>query len=67
MERLEFFGLSFFTGCYAAIVCKSTQALDLEKILQTDGEEGFNLDIMREEGIEEKMGPDLIHFIQKFF
>ncbi|CAH1406805.1 unnamed protein product [Nezara viridula] len=65
MKRLEFFGLSFFVGMYSSIICTSTEAFDIEKLLISDGEEGFNEEVLREPGMIECLGPDIIDFVEK--
>ncbi|CAH1406803.1 unnamed protein product [Nezara viridula] len=65
MKRLEFFGLCFFVESYASLVCSSTEAFDMEKILSTDGKEGFNGDVLREPGMIECLGPDIIDFVER--
>ncbi|CAH1406807.1 unnamed protein product [Nezara viridula] len=65
MKRLEFFGLAFFAVLYPTLICTSSEALDLEKVLATGGEEGFNEDVLREPGMIEKLGPDIIDFAER--
>lgn len=65
MKKLEFFGLAFFATLYPGLICKSTEAFDMEKLLTTDGEEGFNEEIFKEPGVIEKLGPDLIDFAER--
>ncbi|XP_066909463.1 uncharacterized protein [Halyomorpha halys] len=59
MERLKFFGLTFFMACIPVVVTTRTDALDLDLIYKTNGEEGFNIRVYYEDGIIEKMGEDL--------
>ncbi|CAH1406810.1 unnamed protein product [Nezara viridula] len=66
MNRLEFVGLAKFVSIYYGLTCSSAEAFDLEKILTTDGEEGFNEDILREPGMIEKLGPDIIDFVERY-
>ncbi|XP_014275115.1 uncharacterized protein [Halyomorpha halys] len=65
MKRLEFFGLTIFVSVYPAVVCSSVEAFDFEKLLKTDGQEGFNPDVLTEPGLIEKMGPDIIDFTER--
>ncbi|CAH1406804.1 unnamed protein product [Nezara viridula] len=65
MKRLEFFGLAFFSILYPSLTCTSTEAFDIEKVLTTEGEEGFNEDVLREPGMIEKLGPDIIDFVER--
>ncbi|XP_014275093.1 uncharacterized protein [Halyomorpha halys] len=67
MKRLELFGLSIFVTGYAGLISKSTKAFDVEKLLETDGKEGFDEEILKEPGITEKMGPDIIDLVEKYF
>ncbi|CAH1406809.1 unnamed protein product [Nezara viridula] len=66
MNQLEFVGLVIFVGLYPGLICASTEAFDMEKLLTTDGEEGFNEEILREPGMIEKLGPDIIDFVEKY-
>ncbi|XP_066900813.1 uncharacterized protein [Halyomorpha halys] len=59
MERLRFFGLSFFTGCTPCVLTVRTDALDLDKIFKTNGEEGINISIYHEDGMIDKIGEDI--------
>ncbi|CAH1406801.1 unnamed protein product [Nezara viridula] len=65
MKRLEFFGLSYFVGMYSSIISTSTEAFDIEKLLITDGKEGFDKDVLREPGMIESLGPDIIDFVER--
>ncbi|XP_014274326.1 uncharacterized protein [Halyomorpha halys] len=65
MKRLEFLGLVFFVVLYPVMACSSTEAFDFAKLLMTDGKEGFNEDVLREPEMVEKLGPDIIQFVEK--
>ncbi|XP_014275092.1 uncharacterized protein [Halyomorpha halys] len=66
MKRLEVFGLTIFISIYAGLVGLSTEAFNLEKLLTTNGEEGFNEDVIREPGMIEKLGPDILDFVERY-
>ena len=66
MDRLSFLGGTTFLSYYAMLVSISTESFDLDKLLESGGKEGFNSQIYKEEGLEEKMGADIMDFIQKF-
>ncbi|CAH1392393.1 unnamed protein product, partial [Nezara viridula] len=59
MERLLFFGLCFFTACFPCLLTTRTDAMDVDLIFKTNGEEGFNISVYCEDGVVEKMGEDL--------
>ncbi|CAH1406802.1 unnamed protein product [Nezara viridula] len=65
MKRLEFFGLCFFVEAYASLVCSSTEAFDIDKILSTEGQEGYNEEVLREPGMIKTLGPDIIDFVER--
>ncbi|CAH1406812.1 unnamed protein product [Nezara viridula] len=65
MNRLEFMGLASFIPLYPALLCSSTEPFDMGKLLATDGEEGFNRDIISEPGMIEVLGPDIIDFVER--
>ncbi|CAH1406814.1 unnamed protein product [Nezara viridula] len=66
MKHLEFFGLSIFASIYAGLSGESTTAFDSEKLLKTEGAEGFDEETLMEPGIIEKIGPDLIDLVEKY-
>ncbi|XP_014275096.1 uncharacterized protein [Halyomorpha halys] len=66
MKRLEAFGLSIFIAIYAGLVGLSTEPFNMEKLLTTNGEEGFNEDVLREPGMIEKLGPDILDFVERY-
>ncbi|CAH1399045.1 unnamed protein product [Nezara viridula] len=59
MERVSFFGLSMFTIRHAVVTTDMDDAMDLEKIFLTEGEEGLNIDIYKDLALIDRMGPDL--------
>nr|XP_024214048.1 uncharacterized protein LOC106682286 isoform X4 [Halyomorpha halys] len=59
MERVSFFGLSMFAIRHAVVTTDMEDAMDLERILVTEGEEGLNIDIFRDLSLIERMVPDL--------
>ncbi|XP_014274322.1 uncharacterized protein [Halyomorpha halys] len=66
MKRFEFLGLVFFAVLYPIMACSSTEAMDVEKLITTDGKEGFNEDVLREPEMVEKLGPDIIELVEKY-
>ncbi|XP_014275078.1 uncharacterized protein [Halyomorpha halys] len=66
MKRLEFLGLVFFAVLYPVMTCSSTEALDVEKLMATDGKAGWNDEIFKEPEMMEKLKPDLIELVEKF-
>ncbi|CAH1406811.1 unnamed protein product [Nezara viridula] len=66
MNLLEFFGMVLFVSIYPALICSSTEGFDLEKIFSNDEEGGLNKDILTEPGMVEKLGPDIIDFVERF-
>ncbi|XP_014275097.1 uncharacterized protein [Halyomorpha halys] len=66
MKRLEVIGLTNFTAFYAGLVGLSTEHVNIEKLLTTNGEEGFNEDVIREPGMIEKLGPDILDFVERY-
>ncbi|CAH1406808.1 unnamed protein product [Nezara viridula] len=66
MSRLEFYGLMLFVAAYPGLTgSKNQEAFDFEKLMKTDGEEGFEQEVLKEPGIIEKMGPDIIYYVEK--
>nr|XP_014286210.1 uncharacterized protein LOC106687052 isoform X2 [Halyomorpha halys] len=67
MERVSFFGICLFVCWYPALTAKSgTDTFELDTLLKTRGKEGFHMDMYLEEGITEKIGDDLIDFVEKY-
>ncbi|CAH1392395.1 unnamed protein product [Nezara viridula] len=66
MERLLFFGTCFFTACVPCALTERTDALDLDKIFKTNGEEGYNLSVYCEDGVVETIGEDLKALVKLF-
>ncbi|XP_066909472.1 uncharacterized protein [Halyomorpha halys] len=65
MERLCFFGMSFFTGCSPpGTLTERTGALDLDLIIKTDGEEGIDIRVYSEEGVMEKIGEEIKRIVK---
>ncbi|CAH1392125.1 unnamed protein product [Nezara viridula] len=68
MERVSFFGICLFVCWYASLTAKEgTATFDLDTLLKTSGSEGFHSDMYLEDGIIEKLGDDLIDFVEKYF
>ncbi|CAH1406806.1 unnamed protein product [Nezara viridula] len=65
MKRLEFFGLTYFAVSYPNLTCTSSEALDFEKVIATGGKEGFNEDVLKKPEMIEKLGPDIIDFVER--
>ncbi|XP_014281504.1 uncharacterized protein [Halyomorpha halys] len=63
LKRLSYSALALFIGSFAGGVYKGTDALDVDKIFKTEGEEGFNLRIYSQDGIIEKIGEDIKTFL----
>ncbi|XP_066908187.1 uncharacterized protein [Halyomorpha halys] len=67
MERVSFFGICLFVCWYPALTAKAgTDTFDLDTLLRTNGEEGFYKDMFLEDGVIEKIGDDLIDFVEKY-
>ncbi|CAH1406800.1 unnamed protein product [Nezara viridula] len=67
MKRVELFGLTFFAALHPSIICSSTEAFDIELVLTSEGEKGFNEDILREPGMIEELGPDITDLVERHF
>ncbi|XP_014275100.1 uncharacterized protein [Halyomorpha halys] len=65
MKRIELFGLTTFITAYPGFSSKSTTAFDFDKLMETEGKEGFDEEILKESGIIEKIGPDIIDLVEK--
>ncbi|XP_014281496.1 uncharacterized protein [Halyomorpha halys] len=65
MERLSFCILAIFASGHAIDSSKTDNAMDITKIFETKGEEGFNLSIFSEPGIKEKIADDLKTLVKK--
>ncbi|CAH1392386.1 unnamed protein product [Nezara viridula] len=66
MERLVFFGTWFFTSTFACVLTERTDAMDLDLIFKTNGEEGYNLSVYCEDGVIEMIGEDLKALVKLF-
>ncbi|XP_014284818.1 uncharacterized protein [Halyomorpha halys] len=65
MERLSFFILAYFAGSHAIDTAKTDDAIDMKKIFESRGEEGFNIRIYSEAELKESMAEDLKMFVKK--
>ncbi|XP_014278092.2 uncharacterized protein [Halyomorpha halys] len=63
MKQLSYFALGLFMGGFPVGAYKGTDAMDVNKLFKTGGEEGFNLRIYSEDGIIEKIGEDIKTFL----
>ncbi|XP_066909571.1 uncharacterized protein [Halyomorpha halys] len=67
MDRVLFFGICLFVCWYPALTAKAgTDTFDLDTLLRTSGKEGFHKGMFLEDGITEKIGDDLIDFVEKY-
>ena len=68
MERLSFYSFSMLAFLLPVMTFEaSKEAFDVQKIYLSKGEEGYNMDIYKAEGLIEKLGPDLEYLVQKHF
>nr|XP_014292067.1 uncharacterized protein LOC106690965 [Halyomorpha halys] len=65
MERLSFGILSYFPSSYAVDSSKTDNAMDMKKIFETNGEEGFNISIFSEAGLKENIAEDVKTLVKK--
>lgn len=69
METYSFLGLwtflTFVTGI--ALGEEMEKYVDMEKVMATGGQEGFNLDMYKLESVKEMIRPDFEDFVNKFF
>nr|XP_024219656.1 uncharacterized protein LOC112211717 [Halyomorpha halys] len=65
MERLSFSILAIFASGYAIDTSKTDNPIDMRRVSETKGEEGFNIRLFSEAGIKENIAEDLKIFVKK--
>ena len=64
-ERLFFFGLSFSIASIGFMKCQAEDAADTDKVIKSEGEEGFKFQALKDPQLAEVFGPDLIELVEK--
>nr|XP_014294801.1 uncharacterized protein LOC106693016 [Halyomorpha halys] len=69
MEAYSFLGYWMFINFYPSIALadEMEKYVDIEKIMSTGGQEGYNFDLYKLEWLKESIGPDFEVFVNKFF
>ncbi|CAH1399897.1 unnamed protein product [Nezara viridula] len=60
MERIAFFRLALVGVFHPVMTAEGTDAMDLEKVLGSDGSDGFNEHLYTSDIFKERMGPEFL-------
>ena len=64
MDRMSLFGKTKLVSDYGFLMCPPEEAADMNEILTTNGESGYNFQVLKNPGMAGKFGPEVMAFLE---
>ncbi|XP_014280974.1 uncharacterized protein [Halyomorpha halys] len=65
-ERVSFYGYCLYCSEYPALVTDLKDGFDITEVMKEESEGGYPIDVYKDQRLIDKIGPDLLTFVEKF-